>query len=54
MSFERDEIRKAELIRKCLAKNNCNDGKGVRGKLDKMRSESRGQDKVLLNMLLND
>ena len=54
MSFERDEMRKAELIQKCLSKNNRNDGKGVRDKLDKMRAESRGQDKVLLNIMLND
>ena len=54
MSRDSDDIRKADLIKKCLSENNSNDGKNVREKLSNMRSKSRGQDKVLLNMMLND
>lgn len=54
MSVKNDEMRKAVLIKKCLVKNNSNDGRSMREKLSKMRCNSRGQDKVLLNMILND
>ena len=54
MSRKRDNIKQAELIKKCLEENNFNDGKDIVHRLDCMRAKCRGQDKVLLNMLLSD
>lgn len=54
MSIRDDELRKAELVNKCMKSNNLNDGRGVREKLDDMRTKSKGQDKVLINMMLSD
>lgn len=54
MGRRRDEIRQAELIKDCMEKNNLNDGRNIDKKLDDMRVKCRGQDKVLLNMLLSD
>lgn len=54
MSVREDEMRKAELLNKCLKSNNQNDGGSVREKLDAMRTKSKGQDKVLINMMLSD
>ena len=54
MSIHDDEVRKADLIQKCMKKNDLNNGRKLREKLDDMRTKSRGQDKVLINMLLSD
>ena len=54
MSRRKDEIRQVELIKNCLEKNNVNDGRDIDKKLDDMRVKCRGQDKVLLNMMLSD
>lgn len=54
MSRRKDEIRQAELIKDCLENNNVNDGRDIGKKLDDMRVKCRGQDKVLLNMMLSD
>lgn len=54
MSKKMDKIRQANLIKDCLEKDNVNDGKDIDKKLDDMRVKCRGQDKVLLNMMLSD
>ncbi len=54
MSKSDDKIRQAELIKECLNKNNFNDGRDMYKKLECMRVNSKGRDKVLLNMLLSD
>jgi hypothetical protein len=54
MSRKKDGIRQAELIKECLEKNNFNDGKNIDKKLNDMRVKCKGQDKVLLNMMLSD
>ena len=54
MSIKGDEVRKADLITKCMKKNDLNDGRKLREKLCDMRTKSRGQDKVLINMMLSD
>lgn len=54
MSIQDDEVRKADLIQKCMEKNDLNNGRRLREKLDDMRTKSRGQDKVLINMMLSD
>ena len=54
MGREQDKLRQAELIKKCLNENNNNDGKNIREKLCEMRVKCKGQDKVLMNMMLSD
>lgn len=49
-----DEKRQGELVRSCLEKNNLNDGRDIRSKLNDMRVKCKGQDKVLLNMMISD